>query len=669
MGKEKVNKGSGSKRRADEPSPGTSNSKRERISGNVLNEPLPREGKQIRKINKLIPNSKGKKNYRKGKLIEARNTGTVNNNAVPTVSEQSNERIRTRSQTQVDLDLDHSKGIKFLGEIPYEFDDLTQHDRMDSNMYNSEFSDAEIEHDGVEVAVQSSDDEFRDEEGLNSSQNDASSSDESEDEEVTLNTNKDKLQELKNDPQFAKYIEQLVEQKVQETTGVNKKGKKANDKGNGNDANDKLVTPLRKTNVSCKLPGVKSPSDSTLYTPALKRVSETRQANDMLNRITTFVEGIRLESTGGTSKDHTPTREVRDTDVAAGDRREVVHREISDAEQDDIEPRIDHEVSDELQQARERTDQVILQAEKFKASVAAPKGKIPLYPFNIDAKQLKNEFVTQKGLGPIDEKVQWLRNWDQDDEFFHVTCHVEESLRSKIEKGEFVDLERLLPKEKGPGRMSEDSLFKFGVKDGHPYVSAANESAVQINSVKRWDQAFRIYSAIYTEANPSRSGEIWQYIYVIHSAASSFPWENVAFYDYTFRRLMAEKPWRSWGKTYNQGWNLALKGNPNGGHSGNSFVPRHHNNNANSAGDYGNSSKQHDWRDNCCRRFNKNRCTRPSNECRWDHRCTYCGIWNHGKFNCRKRQAKEGGNTYQRNSGNPQSSSPATTTTAVVDKK
>ena len=68
-----------------------------------------------------------------------------------------------------------------------------------------------------------------------------------------------------------------------------------------------------------------------------------------------------------------------------------------------------------------------------------------------------------------------------------------------------------------------------------------------------------MYAAIYTEANPERSGEVWQYMHVINVAASSYHWDNVASYDLTFHQLMAFKPHHSWAKLYNQGWNLAMK--------------------------------------------------------------------------------------------------------------
>ena len=38
----------------------------------------------------------------------------------------------------------------------------------------------------------------------------------------------------------------------------------------------------------------------------------------------------------------------------------------------------------------------------------------------------------------------------------------------------------------------------------------------------------------------------------INSAAASYQWENVMYYDTTFRQLMAEHPGRNWGKMYAQ---------------------------------------------------------------------------------------------------------------------
>ena len=142
---------------------------------------------------------------------------------------------------------------------------------------------------------------------------------------------------------------------------------------------------------------------------------------------------------------------------------------------------------------------------------------------------------------------------------------------------------------------------------------------------------------IYTEANPERSGEIWQYMHTINVAASSFHWDNVFIYNLTFRQLMSFKTHCSWAKIYNQGWNLAMrdllgKVTSQVGQNGNS------NSNAFNAKNRGG----HDWRDDCYWRYNKNRCKYTNDECHFDHRCMYYGGWNHGFHNCRKCLKKEG---------------------------
>ena len=106
--------------------------------------------------------------------------------------------------------------------------------------------------------------------------------------------------------------------------------------------------------------------------------------------------------------------------------------------------------------------------------------------------------------------------------FFHVTCHLDEELKSKIEKGEFVDLERLLPKFRGSksAAMNENKM-DLVYHDGHSYfVPAVADN--RITGIRRWEQAFRIYSTVYSQANPLRAAEIWQYVHTINTAASSY---------------------------------------------------------------------------------------------------------------------------------------------------
>ena len=161
------------------------------------------------------------------------------------------------------------------------------------------------------------------------------------------------------------------------------------------------------------------------------------------------------------------------------------------------------------------SDQLLIEAEKFKAAVAKPTGRDHSYDF--DLTELKN----------------WLIQND-DDNFFHLTCYIEPILKERIEQGQFVDLEKLLPRNRYQ-TMTEEQKMQLVTKNGATYWVPVT-SDQKISGVWRWEQAFRIYAAIYSKANPQRSAEIWQYIHVINSAAASYAWENVAYYDFTFRQ-------------------------------------------------------------------------------------------------------------------------------------
>ena len=310
---------------------------------------------------------------------------------------------------------------------------------------------------------------------------------------------------------------------------------------------------------------VKSPSDTTLYKPALSK----RADKDMLNRISNFVENIRIEtSTANSSKDGMNGTPVRRTNVPQ-----------------------------EIPAPREE-EPVILQAEHIKANLSAPTGEI-----------------------------------DNDDNFFHVACLIDSNLHEKIEKGEFIDLEQLLPKKAGSVNNTDSGRLELVSQDGLVYFAPVQDRG-KITGIRTWEQAFRVYAAIYSKAQPSRASEIWQYIHVINIVAASYTWENVAFYDFTFRQLMSEKLHRSGSKTYTQGWNLAMT-EPLNKHS----APAKGGCGQVSGTPGGPSGSGKSWRDRCCWKFNRNKCMKGSS-CDWDHCCTYCGGWNHSYLNCHKRAKK-----------------------------
>lgn len=59
------------------------------------------------------------------------------------------------------------------------------------------------------------------------------------------------------------------------------------------------------------------------------------------------------------------------------------------------------------------------------------------------------------------------------------------------------------------------------------FVPAVDSDPTGISNFSRWEQAFRVFSNIYTRRYPSRAAELIQYNHVIHTAALSFTWENV----------------------------------------------------------------------------------------------------------------------------------------------
>ena len=75
-----------------------------------------------------------------------------------------------------------------------------------------------------------------------------------------------------------------------------------------------------------------------------------------------------------------------------------------------------------------------------------------MFTNSIDNNQLHIAGVNGQGkvddVGQRQEAIPDIGAGVSDDDFFHLTCHIEPSLIHKIEKGEFVELEKLLPKDK-----------------------------------------------------------------------------------------------------------------------------------------------------------------------------------------------------------------------------
>ena len=371
---------------------------------------------------------------------------------------------------------------------------------------------------------------------------------------------------------------------------------------------------------------IKSPSDTTIYAPALQK-KLTPQAKLTQDEL---MDSYLIQSCEPTIENE---NEMMISNFVGNVRRQQHPEDTERVDMDtmrDLSRMRSEAAAANLKEAQIRAERGMQEAEKFQANVETP-GMVDVFnlPKNLD-----------QGIEQNRESLRILNigSGVSDDDFFHLTCHIDPNLIHKIEKGEFVELEKLLPKDK-IGKAEENRL-EWVQRDGGTFLVPAQRDN-KIGSFRRWEQAFRAYATIYCGANPRRSKEIWQYITVINTAASSFSWDNVYNYDITFRHLMAFNPHRSWAVTYNQMWNLSMRDplpkqqfNRNGGqshYSGAGYVP-----NEKKGGGTGKRPKS-----DYCWDFNKGEPCKYGKRCRYIERCSYCDSPTHGVLTCYKLMKKE----------------------------
>ena len=205
-----------------------------------------------------------------------------------------------------------------------------------------------------------------------------------------------------------------------------------------------------------------------------------------------------------------------------------------------------------------------------------------------------------------------------DEGYIVVSGHLDESTVVRISKGEYVDFSKLLPRDRVC--VEDDGRMEMCVKNGKTFWVPVSHS-VNITNFNKWEQAFRVYSNIYTKANPARAAELIEYNHVIHNISMSYIWDNVYSYDKEFRLHMGRNPNRSWAMILQQAWSLRLRDR----------LSAQQYNTHNTYPSSNNRAKVPEP----CRRFNRGRCNFGSN-CRYEHRCGYCFKFGHAVLTCRK---------------------------------
>ena len=369
----------------------------------------------------------------------------------------------------------------------------------------------------------------------------------------------------------------------------------------------------------------KASSEITIYTNAVKEAnvfgrSQENNANNFSSsdeeNVNTSNENMDLQNSGeievSSQLTNSPNEmeilnfitENRPREQDSKDKRTVVIQRRTEDTRKSSEPQPG--TSKQSETPEQRADKMVKEAEAIKARILDTPGR--------------NNFIDNMNtsMGEIDLRNNFVHSVMVDESFLLVASHLDQNTYDKIVNGEYVDFSRLIPKDKLLAE--EENRMQMINKDGQMFFVPANGDKFSINSFNRWEQAFRVFSDVYTRAHPARSSELVQYNHIIHTASLSYAWDNVYLYDKDFRLHMARHPSRSWGLLLQQAWALRLKDRVRNDYTS---TPNRSGNGFNGGGGGG------------CRRFNRGKCSYGYN-CKYDHRCFYCNRNGHGVISCRQ---------------------------------
>lgn len=127
----------------------------------------------------------------------------------------------------------------------------------------------------------------------------------------------------------------------------------------------------------------------------------------------------------------------------------------------------------DFEETQRKAERSIIEGEKFKASIKQPGISSAVNEYN----GITQHQITHGTSGTVPPPMNGLNaeangrlengeginllnigSGVSDDDFFHLTFHIKPSLIHKIEKGKFIEFEKLLPKDKLGGRNEESRL-------------------------------------------------------------------------------------------------------------------------------------------------------------------------------------------------------------------
>ena len=228
-------------------------------------------------------------------------------------------------------------------------------------------------------------------------------------------------------------------------------------------------------------------SETTCYEPAVEKLTET-----ICNRFSSSSDEADIsdpKTEGNEELKLLINRFINDQRLSLEQRRSEGKTEKKTNYDDTREPQ-PHCSRDEPRQdnkrpnLHQRTEQLVRDVENAKAKMLNVPGK----DMGIDLRNFNRSLAYSHLV---------------DDDYHMVASHLEEGLVKKIETGKYVDFGKLLPKDKV--QVEEDHRMEIVNKGRFTYwVPLSDCDKTSINSLDRWDAAFRVYQKIYTLRHPTR---------------------------------------------------------------------------------------------------------------------------------------------------------------------
>ena len=303
-----------------------------------------------------------------------------------------------------------------------------------------------------------------------------------------------------NNPHLRKLLNKMLDERIQDA------------KNRGETSESEILskmTPQANKRKNPGIPTVKSPSDTTIYVPALNKIRNSQQTTALANKQTMVdisQEFGRLDQIGvhanGECDNMNRTARQTENQKGIGDNMgkeqhistDLMNKISNFVEQIRIEQQEEgNNTSPEparmrsavsapgFDEAQKRMDNAIVETEKFRASLEKPPGMEMSLPFaNLPEMRTDNsgsETRTPSVTTHNDRRQVVGCGGISDDDFFHQTCHIDLALRNKIERGKYVDLDKLLPKDNNffSGRLtySNETKLEWVQSEGSTYLVPA----------------------------------------------------------------------------------------------------------------------------------------------------------------------------------------------------